>query len=128
MSTLRETYLEYIAVLNERRFDALADHLQPVLTYNGEVLTGEQYQADRVEDVDAIPDLFFDVRQLVVEDDQVASRILFRCTPRRDHLGLPVSGRRLEFTENVFYRFVDDRIAAVDSVIDKEAIRRQLAW
>jgi predicted ester cyclase len=41
-------------------------------------------------------------------------------------LGLPVSGRRVNFTENVFYEFRDERIAEVWSLVDKAAIEAQL--
>ena len=34
--------------------------------------------------------------------------------------------RRIRFTENVFYEFRDDKIAAVWSIIDKAAIEDQL--
>jgi predicted ester cyclase len=35
-------------------------------------------------------------------------------------------GRRVSFTENVFYRYQDVRIAQVWSIIDKAAVERQL--
>jgi predicted ester cyclase len=50
----------------------------------------------------------------------------FDCAPRGDFLGLPVNGKRVSFTENVFYDFEDGRISSVWSVIDKLAIERQL--
>jgi predicted ester cyclase len=37
-----------------------------------------------------------------------------------------VNGRRLRFSENVFYAFRDGKIARVWSVIDKAAIESQL--
>ncbi|MET0597987.1 MAG: ester cyclase, partial [Mesorhizobium sp.] len=40
--------------------------------------------------------------------------------------GLPVDGKRIQFTENVFYEFLDRRIATVWSIIDKAAIESQL--
>ena len=40
--------------------------------------------------------------------------------------GLPVNGRRVQFTENVFYEFLDGRIETVWSIIDKAAIESQL--
>jgi predicted ester cyclase len=46
--------------------------------------------------------------------------------PKGLFLGLPVNGRRIVFTENVFYRFHDERIAEVWSIIDKGAIEAQL--
>jgi predicted ester cyclase len=41
-------------------------------------------------------------------------------------LGLPVNGRKVSFAENVFYRFRENRIEEVWSVIDKAAIETQL--
>ena len=46
--------------------------------------------------------------------------------PPADFLGLAVNGRRVQFTENVFYEFDDSRIRQVWSVIDKVAIEAQL--
>jgi predicted ester cyclase len=37
-----------------------------------------------------------------------------------------VNGKRVNFAENVFYQFRDERIAEVWSVIDKAAIEAQL--
>ncbi|WP_231664160.1 ester cyclase [Halomonas sp. IOP_31] len=41
-------------------------------------------------------------------------------------LGLPVNGRKVRFTENVFYIFENARIARVWSIVDKLAIEAQL--
>jgi predicted ester cyclase len=128
MSTLvvRARYLEYIAILNERRFDDLTEHVEPRLTYNGESLTREEYQDLLRGDVRAIPDLFFDVHDLVVEEQRIAARIVFRCTPEREFLGLAPTGRRIEFAEHVFYRLREGRIAEVRSLIDRDRVREQL--
>jgi predicted ester cyclase len=77
-------------------------------------------------DFQAIPDLRFDIRLLVSEPPVVASRLHFDCTPAGLLFGLPVDGKRIQFTENVFYEFLDRRIATVWSIIDKAAIESQL--
>jgi predicted ester cyclase len=41
-------------------------------------------------------------------------------------LGLPVNGKRVVFSENVFYELRDDKIARVWSVIDKSAVEAQV--
>jgi predicted ester cyclase len=56
----------------------------------------------------------------------VASRLVFDCTPAGELFGLPVNGRRIRFSENVFYQFSGGLIAQVWSVIDKAAIEVQL--
>ncbi len=41
-------------------------------------------------------------------------------------MGLPVNGRRVVFSENVFHEILDGRIAGVWSVIDKAAIEAHI--
>ena len=125
-SPLRQRYLAYLDVLNERRFGDLVDFVADDLTYNGNPMTREQYQDARSREVEVIPDLRFDVDLLVVEGDQVACVLAFDCTPVRPFLGFEPPGRRIQFTEHVFYRFADGRIVEVTSLIDREAIREQV--
>ncbi len=73
-----------------------------------------------------IPDLHFNIKLLVCEPLHVASRLRFNCTPVTTFLGLEVNGRRVSFTENVFYRFGEGKIEAVWSIVDKAAIEAQL--
>jgi len=122
----RERYQEYVAVLNERRLDDLPEYVAPELTYNDEPLTCAEYQDLLRGDVRAVPDLFYDVHDLVVEEQRVAARIVFRCTPEQEFLGLAPTGRRIEFAEHVFYRLRDGRIAEVRSLLDRDRVREQL--
>jgi predicted ester cyclase len=50
----------------------------------------------------------------------------FDCSPAGEFLGLPVNGKQVVFTENVFYEFRDGKIVEVWSIVDKAAIERQL--
>jgi predicted ester cyclase len=73
-----------------------------------------------------IPDLRFDIALLVAEPPVIASRLQFDCSPKETFLGLAVNGKKVAFTENVFYEFRGDKIVQVWSVIDKTAIETQL--
>ena len=73
-----------------------------------------------------IPDLAFAIALLICDPPLIAARLAFDCRPKGRFLGLEVNGRRIAFTENVFYEFTDGKIAAVWSVIDKAAIEAQL--
>lgn len=57
------------------------------------------------KDFDDIPDLRFNVELLMCDGINVASRLAFDCSPKGRFLGLDVNGRRVSFTENVFYEF-----------------------
>jgi predicted ester cyclase len=123
---LESRYRAYLDVLNERRLDDLEHFVQDELTYNGEALTGKQYQDLIAADIAAIPDLVYDAHLVVASGEQVACRLVFDCTPRHEFLGFTPDGRRLVFAEHVFYRFRGGRIAAVSSLIDRAAIAAQL--
>jgi len=79
-----------------------------------------------VRDYQQIPDLRFNIGLLAVELPIIAGRLDFDCTPIGRFLDLPVNGKRVQFSENVFYEFVNYKIEKVWSVIDKSAIEAQL--
>ena len=126
MSGTRERYLAYVDALNERRFEDLEELLAERLTYNGEMVTREDYQRARREEVALVPDLRWELDLLVVEGDRVAARFAFTCTPSGPFLGLETSGRELRFAEHVFYRFEEGRIVEVVALVDRDAVRRQV--
>lgn len=123
---LAALYLDYIACLNRRDWDALGQWVADDVVHNGHRLGLGGYRAMLEQDVLQIPDLHFDVQQLVVDRHHVAARLEFDCTPKGVFMGLQVNGRRIAFHEHVFYAFRDDRIKEVWSVIDKAAIQAQL--
>jgi predicted ester cyclase len=124
--SLEDVYRAYIDALNGRRLDDLGRYVHDRLTYNGEEWTLDRYRSLLAEDVRTVPDLRYEIRLLVAGPDHVACRLWFDCTPRRPFLGIDTGGRRVAFTEHVFYRFRDGRIADVWSLIDTDGVRRQL--
>lgn len=124
--SLAGIYRGYIACLNARDWEDLGRFVADDVRRNGRALGLAGYRAMLEQDVADIPDLRFEVALLVCEPPHVASRLDFHCTPKGDFLGLPVNGRTLRFSENVFYAFRMGKIAEVWSVIDKGAIEAQL--
>jgi predicted ester cyclase len=125
-ASLEARYLAYLDALNDRRFSVLDEFVQDELTYNDEVLTRQEYSDMIAADTRAVPDLRFDVRLLVTNEDVVACRLWFDCTPTGTFFGLAPTGRRISFCEHVFYRFRAGRIAQVWSLIDRDAVATQL--
>ena len=123
---LAAIYRDYIACLNGQDWANLDRFLNEDVRYNGRRIGLSGYREMLEGDFQAIPDLRFDIRLLVSEPPVVASRLHFDCTPAGLLFGLPVDGKRIQFTENVFYEFLDRRIATVWSIIDKAAIESQL--
>ena len=123
---LAATYRDYIACLNAQDWPRLGQFVAHDAVHNGRAFGLAGYRAMLENDFREIPDLQFDVELVTCDPPNVAARLAFDCTPVGEFLGLPVNGKRIRFTENVFYEFRDGRIAQVWSVIDKAAIEAQL--
>jgi predicted ester cyclase len=123
---LSDIYRSYIACLNAQDWPRLGQFVGDDARHNGRRFGLSGYRKMLERDFEEIPDLHFDVALLVCDPPFVASRLDFRCTPRGEFLGLPVNGKRVSFSENVFYRFGGGKIEEVWSVIDRAAIEAQL--
>lgn len=123
---LSEIYRQYIDCLNQQNWERLGRFVHDEVEHNGNAFGLTGYRKMLEGDFRAIPDLNFEIDLLVCEPPRIASRLLFDCTPVGTLFDLPVNGRRVRFSENVFYEFSDGRICKVWSAIDKAAITQQL--
>jgi len=123
---IADCYRGYIACLNNRRWAELERFVHKEVHYNGQFVGLDGYRQMLDGDVRAIPDLQFNIGLLIVEPPHVAAQLRFDCTPTGELFGLAVNGKRVVFTENVFYEFLEGKIRNVWSVIDKKAVADQL--
>lgn len=123
---LADIYRDYIRCLNMRDWPRLVKFVDDDAHHNGLRLGPSGYRDMLERDVDEIPDLQFRIELLVSEPPMVAARLMFDVAPKGRFLGLEINGRRVEFSENVFYRFREGKIVEVWSVLDKAAIEGQL--
>jgi predicted ester cyclase len=123
---VEDLYRAYIACLNARDWPQLGEFVDAQVHHNGRHLGVDEYRAMLEKDFADIPDLHFDVELLIANPTCIASRLRFDCSPRGMFLGLPINGKRVAFSENVFYEMHAGKIAQVWSVIDKVAIEAQL--
>ena len=119
-------YRAYIACLNAQDWPNLGRFVHDDARHNGRPFGLAGYRAMLEQDFRDIPGLHFNIEQLIADPPMIAARLRFNCTPKGTFLGLPVNGRRVSFTENVFYQFRDGKISEVWSIIDKAAIEAQL--
>jgi predicted ester cyclase len=123
---LSDVYRDYIACLNKQDWPRLEQFVHDEVYYNGQRIGLSGYREMLERDFCQIPDLYFNIQLLVCDPPYIASRLGFDCTPKGRFLGLHVNGKRISFTENVFYQFRAEKIDQVWSVIDKAAIEAQL--
>lgn len=123
---LSEVYRGYIACLNQQDWSKLGRFVDENVSRNGQQIGLSGYREMLERDFCEIPDLHFSIQLLISDPPYLASRLFFDCTPKGKFLGLPVNGKKVSFTENVFYKFRGEKIVQVWSVLDKAAIETQL--
>ena len=125
-ANLCDVYRDYIACLNQQDWPKLEQFVHDEVYYNGQRIGIMGYREMLEKDFNEIPDLYFDIQLLISDPPHIASRLRFNCTPKGSFLGLHVNGKRVSFTEHVFYEFRGVQIEQVWSIIDKAAIEAQL--
>jgi predicted ester cyclase len=123
---LGDRYRGYLDCLNRQDWPGLGEFVDQDVHYNGQRIGLSGYRTMLENDFRAIPDLRFNIDLLMTDPPHVAARLCFDCTPVGELFGVPVNGRRVQFTENVFYAFRQGRIYNVHSVIDKAAVESQV--
>ncbi|KAK8180956.1 hypothetical protein BC567DRAFT_222050 [Phyllosticta citribraziliensis] len=120
---LEQHYRRYISQLNAKKTDDLDlnDYVHDEVTHNGRRMSRSEYGAMIASSITAAPDLFFDVHLLVANDDQVAARINFNCTPVAELNGKKPTGDKVAFSEHAFYQFEDGKIREVWALFDEPA-------
>jgi predicted ester cyclase len=124
--SLSNVYRDYIACLNQQDWLQLGQFVDDNVRHNDRRLGLSGYRKMLENDFYEIPDLYFNIQLLISEASYIASRLVFDCSPVGKFLGLDINGKRISFTENVFYEFREEKIINVWSVIDKAAIATQL--
>ena len=125
-SDLADTYKGYIDCLNRQDWQNLGNFVGNDVSYNGKKVGFDGYRTMLERDFREIPDHAFNIHLLISDPPYIASRLNFEVTPTREFFGLAINGKKISFSENVFYEFTDGKIAHVWSVIDKAAIEAQL--
>ena len=74
----------------------------------------------------AFPDLQAHIEDIVAADDRVALRLRFRGTHGGEFLGVPTTGKPIEYVSHEFYRVADGLIAEEWICSDLATLFRQL--
>jgi len=75
----------------------------------------------------AFPDFQFVVEDIIAEGDRVAARVRFSASHTGEEwFGLPATGRKIDVTEMMFFRFQNGRVVEAWEDYDGYVMRRQL--
>jgi steroid delta-isomerase-like uncharacterized protein len=116
--------------LNEGDIDTCLAHLSSDFVINLAGVPPMQGREVWRQGVDVIkrgfPDLHAHIEDIVAADDRVALRLTFRGTHRGEFLGIPATGRNVEYVSHEFYRIVDGVFAEEWICSDMASLHGQL--
>jgi predicted ester cyclase len=127
MSDLRDFYRRYIEALNAHEFDRMDEFIHDSITLQSEPATRDDVIAQLRGIADAVPDFHWDTRELAVDGDRMAARLINTGTPVKEWLGAAPSGRPIEIVEYAIYTVRDGRFRHMSAMHDAGALREQLA-
>lgn len=103
-------YERYLTCCNERRFDELGEFVSEQVSGSAPV-DGLASYIDGVRSVcTAFPDYRWERKELVVEEDTIAARLIGRGTHTGPFGGIAPTGRTISTQELVIYRFAEGKI------------------
>jgi predicted ester cyclase len=127
MSDLRAFYERYLGALNAHEFDGMGEFIADRTTLNGEPATRDDLLAVQRHDVDAVPDLHWELEELLFDGDRLAARLVNTGTPVKEWLGVQPTGASFEIVEYAIYQVRDGRFVHMAALHDAARLRRQLS-
>lgn len=125
--TIREWYDEYVAELNAHRFDAMDRYIAEDVTLNSEPASRDALLAVQRADVDAVPDLHWEVQEWLLDGNRIAIRAINTGTPVKEWLGVQPTGKSFEIVEYAIYEVRDGKFVHMTALHDASELRRQLS-
>ncbi|QDO06397.1 ester cyclase [Streptomyces sp. S1D4-23] len=125
-SDLRTFYRRYLEALNAHQFDGMDVFINDRTTLNGEPATRDDLLAVQRQDVDAVPDLHWELQELLFDGDRLAARLVNTGTPVKPWLGVAPTGASFEIVEYAIYQVRDWRFVHMTALHDAGELRRQL--
>lgn len=127
-SGLRDFYHNYVAAANSRDFEAITKMVNENVIINGNPQTRDGVIAGFKALVEAVPDIRWDIQDLVVEADRIAARLRDTGIPgEKTFFGSNPKGIAVEFSEFSSYKVVDGKFVEMWYLIDAAGIHQQIS-
>jgi predicted ester cyclase len=123
---LAQFYARYIAAINARKFDIVAEMVHDDVLLNGAPYKRADVLASLKGIADAVPDFKWNVQDLFVVDDRIAARSQNTGTPTKTFLGQEATGAYVNFMEFGAYKIRDGRFAEMWFLLDAATVATQL--
>ncbi len=125
-SNLNDWYLQYVAALDGRELDKMDQFVADDVVLNGTPGRRDDVVADMRSILDAVPNMHWEVDELLVDRDRIAVRAVNTGTPEKEWLGVAPTGKSFKIIEYAIYRVRDGRFVEMTNLHDSDDVLRQL--
>jgi len=125
-SELRDWYMRYTEALNAHEFDRMGEFINDQVLLGDQPGTRDDVVAVLKGIVDAVPDIRWEVEELLFDRDGIAVRAINTGTPVKEWLGVPASGASFKIVEYAIYKVRDGRFVQMTNLHDSAEMLRQL--
>ena len=123
---LHDLYLRYIAALNAHEFGGMDEFISEEVLLGGEPGTREAVVEVLEGIVDAVPDIHWEIEEMLFDRDGIAVRLTNTDTPVKEWLGVRPSGASFTIVEYAIYKVRDGRFIHMTNLHDSAEMLRQL--
>ncbi len=125
-SDLRSWYLRYAEALNNHELDGMDEFINDDVLLDGTPARRDDVVTVLKGIVDAVPDIHWELSELLIDRDRIAVRAINTGTPVKEWLGVPASGASFEIVEYAIYTVGNGRFAKMTNLHDSSEMVRQL--
>ena len=123
---LHDLYLRYIAALNAHEFGGMDEFISEEVLLGGEPGTREAVVEVLEGIVDAVPDIHWEIEEMLFDRDGIAVRLTNTGTPAKEWLGVQPSGTSFKIVEYAIYKVRDGKFIHMTNLHDSAEMLRQL--
>ena len=119
----------YDVILNQRDFDRFEEVASPNFIGHRssmEVRGSEGLKAQMDMFVTAFPDIYYEIEEMICEEDKVTVHFRAPGTQNGEFAGIPPTGKKVEWRGNMIYRLEDGRVAELLSYLNDYDLIREL--
>ncbi|MFE7978396.1 ester cyclase [Streptomyces shenzhenensis] len=125
-SDLRDWYMRYAEALNAHEFDRMDEFISDQVLLGGQPGTRDDVVTVLKGIAYAVPDIHWEVDELLFDRDGIAVRAINTGTPVKEWLGVPASGASFRIVEYAIYKVRDGRFVQMTNLHDSAEMLRQL--
>jgi predicted ester cyclase len=123
---LRWWFDDYLEAANRHDLEAVRELLAPDVRRQGLPRGADAWLEDAAALLAAFPDVQWKRIRVVVEEDRIAAHLRARGTHRGPFLGVPATGRHVNWAEFGFFRIAGGRATEYAGALDGAGLLEQL--